>query len=192
MIRPPSINRREQLRSEPDTIVVSLAMTGDEAAFTELVVRQSASIRNLFRRLSGKRSLADDLAQMTFIQAWRKIGQLNSPEAFGPWLHRIAINIWLAETNRSDSRTHKHPELVETLPDLSPTPDRSLAGLDLEKALTQLKPAERLCIALSYGEGYTQKEVSDLIDMPIGTVKSHLLRASEKLRTILKSDIQDD
>lgn len=192
MIRPPSINLREQLQSEPDTIVVSLAMTGDDAAFTELVVRQSASIRNLFRRLSGKRSLADDLAQMTFIQAWRKIDQLNSPGAFGPWLHRIAINIWLAEANRSDSRTHKHPELVETLPDLSPTPDRSLAGLDLEKALTQLKPAERLCIVLSYGEGYTQKEVSDLIDMPIGTVKSHLLRASKKLRTILKSDIQDD
>jgi RNA polymerase sigma-70 factor (ECF subfamily) len=68
--------------------------------------------------------------------------------------------------------------------DLAPSPERSAGGLDLERALAQLGSTERLCVVLVHGEGMTHGEVAAATGLPLGTVKSHVLRGSDKLRRI--------
>ena len=70
-------------------------MSGDAAAFSELVRRRQSALRNLLRRLSRDPALADDLAQQAFVKAWRSLPKLRSVAAFGAWLRRLAVNTWL-------------------------------------------------------------------------------------------------
>jgi DNA-directed RNA polymerase specialized sigma24 family protein len=79
-----------------EAAVVALAMSGDAAAFCELVRRRQSGLRNLLRRLCRDPALADDLAQQVFLQAWRSLPGLRSVAAFGAWLRRLALNAWLA------------------------------------------------------------------------------------------------
>jgi len=91
---------RGRLEDAPEDHVVTLAMSGDDGAFTELVRRRQKRVRDLLRRLCGNHALADDLAQKTFVRAWRGIGALRDPGAFGGWLKRVAVSAWLAEARR--------------------------------------------------------------------------------------------
>ena len=83
------------LRGADEVSVVICAMAGDDNAYGELVRRRQNTIRQLFRRLCREPALADDLAQQTFLQAWRSVQTLKSPAALGGWLRRLAINTWL-------------------------------------------------------------------------------------------------
>lgn len=75
-----------------DAAVVTLAMAGNDAAFSEVVARRQSWLRNLLHRLSGNAALADDLAQQAFVQAWKRINTLKSADAFAGWLRQIAVN----------------------------------------------------------------------------------------------------
>jgi len=86
----------------PEALVVSLAIKGDRDAFAELVRRRQAWIRTLMRRCCGDLSLADDLSQQVFMQAWRKIRQLKDATRFGGWIKRLAINEWLQYSRKND------------------------------------------------------------------------------------------
>ena len=79
-----------------EATVVALAMNGDDAAFAELVRRRQSGLRNLLRRLSRDSALADDLAQVVLLKAWRALPwKLRSVSAFGAWLRRLTVNVWL-------------------------------------------------------------------------------------------------
>ena len=181
------LSKHQKFTDKPETVVVTLAKDGNEAAFTELVSRHSARVRNFLRRLCGRHDLADDLAQITFVQAWKKIAQLNSVEAFTTWLNRIAVNTWLEEQRRVSPRMSSDPGDLEQMSDQKPEPDRQISSIDLERALMQLQANERLCVVLSYGNGYTHEQIAELTTFPLGTVKSHVLRGSAKLKDILGS-----
>jgi RNA polymerase sigma-70 factor (ECF subfamily) len=128
------------------------------------------------------------LAQLTFLQIWKNIDQLKSADAFVTWSNRIAVNIWLEERRRVVPDTTSDPEIMTRLPDDKPTPERELDGLDLERALMLLNPAERLCVVLSFNEGYTHDQIAEIVNAPLGTVKSHVLRGSTKLKKILSGN----
>ena len=68
--------------------------------------------------------------------------------------------------------------------DPAPSPERRAAGIDLERALKRLSPAERLCVVLAHGEGMTHTEIAEATRLPLGTVKSHVLRGSERLKRL--------
>jgi RNA polymerase sigma-70 factor (ECF subfamily) len=95
------VTRVAVIDDAPAQSVVALAMSGDDGAFGELVRRRQKRVRDLLRRLCGNHALADDLAQQTFVQAWRGIRALRDPGAFGGWLKRVAVNAWLAEARRA-------------------------------------------------------------------------------------------
>jgi RNA polymerase sigma factor (sigma-70 family) len=177
--------RLARLSEQPDGMIIGLAIDGHKQAFTELVLRHSARIRNLLRRLCGQHSLADDLAQLTFVQVWKNISRLKSAAAFVTWSNRIAVNVWLEEQRRVTPLTTSDPEVMTNLVDLQPAPDQHLAGLDLERALSQLAAAERLCVVMAFGEGYTHEQIAEIADIPLGTAKSHVLRGSAKLKELL-------
>jgi RNA polymerase sigma factor (sigma-70 family) len=160
--------------------IVLLAMAGDEAAFHELVLRHQAWVRSLIRRSLTDQAAADDIAQEAFLKAWRKLPLLRDPAAFNGWLRRIVVN---ALVDRLRLRAER-----ETLPDDRTTeaPSSSFADaearLDLQSSLARLTPGQRLCVLLVHGEGLTHREAAEETGLPVGTVKSHVARATPLLR----------
>jgi RNA polymerase sigma factor (sigma-70 family) len=183
---------RAKLEDVSEESVVARAMTGDDDAFTELVLRRQKRVRDLMRRLCGDHALADDLAQKTFVQAWRSLAGLREPGAFGGWLKRVAVNVWLAEARRAALPFDDDDGALAEVPDPAPDPERVAGRIDLERALAALRPAERLCVVLAHSEGMTHVEIAEAVELPLGTVKSHVLRGTEKLKRILARMNGDD
>jgi RNA polymerase sigma factor (sigma-70 family) len=167
-----------------EAAVLALAICGDGAAFSELVRRRQSWLRNLLRRLCRDPTLADDLAQQVFLQAWRSVRSLRSANAFGAWLRRLAINTWRAHMRAGKAALTEDVDVAET-----ESPHSRMAGeqLDLDRALSSLSGDERLCIVLAYSEGMSHSEISEATGLPLGTVKSHIKRGAERLRTLLNA-----
>ena len=171
----------DALGSSAEASIVTLACAGDRHAFEELVRRRQASIRGLLRRLCRDAALADDLAQETFMQAWRTIRGLRSARAFGAWLRQIAVNAWLRHRRGSEDFTN-----LEEAHELTSLP-ATLESMDLDAALSALHPRARLCLVLSYHEGMTHNEIAAVTRMPLGTVKSDIVRATARCRELLSA-----
>lgn len=183
---------RGRLEDAAEEAVVALAIGGDDRAFAELVRRRQKPVRDLLRRLCGDHALADDLAQKVFVRAWRGIGALRDPGAFGGWLKRVAVSAWITEARRAAAPIDHDEGAWLAAPDPAPSPQRVAGGLDLERALARLGPAERLCVVLAHGEGMTHGEIAEATRLPLGTVKSHVLRGTEKLKRICARVTGDD
>jgi RNA polymerase sigma-70 factor (ECF subfamily) len=193
-----------------EAVVVALASTGDAEAFDELVRRKQSSVRSLMRRISNDRTLAEDLAQQVFVEVWKSLPKLESPVAFPAWLKRIAVNVWLQHFRKKD-RLMFDNEATDSAPD-SPTdwthgsredgqhhhdPHGEHAQghstyhshdhrIDLAAALGLLPTQVRLCVVLAYQEGMSHGEIAQSTGIALGTVKSHILRGSARLRELLK------
>jgi RNA polymerase sigma-70 factor (ECF subfamily) len=174
------------LAGAAEATVVVLAVSGERQAFAELVRRRQGMVRGLMRRLCGDPAFAEDLAQQAFLQAWRQIGRLQSPLAFGPWLRAIAVNVWLQEARRAPARLEMpEADLPEPAPEGPGAADLAAARLDLSRALLRLKAPERICVVLAYAEGLSHREIAEATGWPLGTVKSNVTRGSERLRAWL-------
>ena len=160
---------------------MGLARTGDRKAFEELVRRRQSSIRNLMRRCCNDGTLADDLAQQVFLKVWLNVRSLKQPRAFSAWLKRLAINVWLQHLRKNDALRDAY-ELDETE---NAQHDSTGMTMDLDSALAALPHPVRLCLVLSYQEGMTHSEIANATDLPLGTVKSHIRRGTQRLQELL-------
>ena len=165
----------------PEALIVSLAQDGDRGAFEELVNRRQSAVRHLMRRCCRDSTLADDLAQQVFLQVWLKLPGLREVNAFGGWLKKLAVSIWLQHLRRIDALN----EAGELSGMEMPNRESPGVGMDLDEALGMLPEAVRLCLVLSYQEGMSHREIAEATDFPLGTVKSHINRGSERLREML-------
>lgn len=170
----------------PEAVLVGLSRSGNREAFAELVLRRQTWIRNLMRRCSGSAALADDLSQQVFMQAWRTIRQLQDADRFGPWLKRMAINIWLQHQRKNDPLrgADEHQDTN------SAREDTAGIAMDLDRALATLQPDVRLCIVLSYHERMTHAEIAASTSLPPGTVKSHIRRGTKRLQDELAAYVE--
>jgi RNA polymerase sigma-70 factor (ECF subfamily) len=167
----------------PEAFLVSLARSGDRAAFEELVRRRQSQLRNLMRRFCNDNALADDLAQQVLMKVWLNLRQLKQPGAFPAWFKRLAVTTWLEHLRRKDAlRGAGELHGAERAPAEAPG-----MGMDLDRALARLEPQQRLCVVLSYHEGLSHREIADLTDMPLGTVKTHIRNGAERLRQSLEA-----
>lgn len=158
-----------------------LAAAGDAAAFGLLVREHQSALRGYLRRLTrGNHALADDLAQETFLEAHRKIAQFQGHGSFTGWLYAIAWSRFLMET-----RKRKLEPLDEMDERIAPECDPGLK-LDLEKAMSLLRPPERSALTLCFALGMPHEEAAEVMKVPLGTLKSHVARGREKLKTLLK------
>lgn len=173
--------------SSDAALILAVARNDDRAAFAELVRRHQSQVRTVLRRLTrGDAGLADDLAQETFVLAWRNIRHFRFEARFSTWLYRIAFNAWRSEARRKhelpleadDSSPPAGSEAFDEMPDI-------VSRVDLERALATLSDGERAAIAACYYADLSHEEASQALGMPVGTVKTHILRAKAKLKTRL-------
>ncbi len=158
----------------------------DTRAFGRLVEKYQSAIRRFFiHQTGGNKALSDDLAQETFIRAYQHIGKFQSLSGFSTWLHRIAYNI-LNDYFRSTHSTGKiKEEFAEQITIKTHFTD---SRYDIHIALKQLNKNERVCISLFYMEDMSIERITQITELPIGTVKSHLSRGKQKLATWLKNN----
>ena len=166
--------------------LVLAAQGGDENAFRSLYDRSVERIYALCLRLSADPGQAEELTQDVFVQAWRRLATFRGESAFSTWLHRLAVNVVLAE-KRATGRRERRVQPVEGLEDLQ-SPGRSpWPGLrmDLDAAIAALPAGARAVFVLHDVEGYKHEEIAELSGVATGTSKAQLFRARRLLREML-------
>jgi RNA polymerase sigma-70 factor, ECF subfamily len=170
-------------------LIARVVVSDDRHAFGELVRRHQSAVRATLRRLTNSNSaLADDLAQETFLLAYRNLKSFRQEAKFSTWLYRIAYNAFLA-----DARKMKELPLPDDVDSSTPVDAVEAEGvarsatlsIDLERAMSVLSAAERAAIVQCYHNDLTHEEAAEVLGCPVGTVKTHILRAKEKLKTRL-------
>lgn len=165
-------------------LVARVLVDDDHHAFAELVRNHQSAIRGLLRQLTrSDLALADDLAQETFLRAYKHIRSFRGEAKFSTWLYRIAYNCF-----REDARKRK--ELVgidETVLEAQADPQTTDPALkhDLMQALQLLPLHERSAIMLCCQNGLSHEEAAGVLEIPLGTVKTNVLRGREKLKKLL-------
>jgi len=155
----------------------------DKAAFAELVTRYQSGIRQFLRRLTaGDHPAADDIAQDTFIVMFRKLNTFNGTSSLSTWLHKIAYNCFLKNL-KTHGKFHFDDDFDVTTIE-SNQPDL-LSDITLEKLMKNLSIDERLTLTLNYAAGMSHSEIVKITNIPLGTVKSHINRAKNKLSRML-------
>jgi len=170
-------------RLASDIELAQRAARGDRAAFGELVRRAAPVVSDLLRRMGAQPALADDLTQDALIAALKSISTYRGEAPFAGWAMRIAARLYLKRF-RKDARTEVTDRPID---DDTPAPDVGDGDLrlDLDRALARLSRAERLCVSLCHGGGLTHAEIAEALQVPLGTVKSHVTRGLQKLRAQL-------
>jgi len=158
-----------------------VARSGDVVAFATLVGLTQGRVRAFLLRLTrGNHTLADDLAQETYLEAHRKLAQFRGEGSFAAWLYRIA---W----SRFQMHLRGQGPHTDELDDSIPAPPCDPGGrIDLERAMARLSSAERAALTLCYALEYSHAEAARIMDLPLGTVKSHVTRGRERLRALLE------
>lgn len=159
--------------------MVRRAAGGDLAAFAALVRSHEASLRRYTYRLAGDEG--DDIAQDALLAGWRSLNQWRGDGSFGGWLRRIATRCFLNRKRRAVSRSLTEINLA-TATQHSPS-DHQIA---INRALGTLQPRERAAALLVFGEGYSHAEAAAMLDLPLGTLKSIVVRARVALIPLLE------
>ncbi|MEO6929678.1 MAG: sigma-70 family RNA polymerase sigma factor, partial [Casimicrobiaceae bacterium] len=170
--------------SNDDTLLIARVLANDDrVAFGMLVQRHQSSVRARLRRLcNGNEALADDLAQETFVLAWRKLQSFRQEARFSTWLYRIATNCWLADARKRkevlfadhDAIDDGNGEDAMTIA-IGATGDASDAvalGIDLDRARAALSAGERAAIVQCYDNDLSHEEAAVVLGCPVGTLKT--------------------
>lgn len=165
-------------------LVTRVLLTDDRRAFEQLLHRHQGMVRAQLRRLlHGDHALADDLAQETFLLAWRKLSQFRGEARFSTWLYRIAYSCFLQAHRK---RSAVVDGIEDDTPDpTSPPPQTLDLRLDIERAMRLLSRAEQAVLLHCVQLGLSHEETAQVLEMPLGTVKSHATRGRIKLRALL-------
>ena len=192
---------RPDLASATDQEIVALARDGREAAYRELIRRYERPVFSLVLRMVRDRQLAEDLAQETFIKALNAISSYRPEFKFSSWIFKIANNAAIDHLRRRELDTLSidgapnatSAEDIEAtalqVGDKGETPLAELEarelGTAIEQAIGRLRPEYRSCIMLRHVEGLAYEEIAQLLDLPLGTVKTYIHRARHELRDLL-------
>jgi RNA polymerase sigma-70 factor (ECF subfamily) len=192
-------------QGDADALLVERAKRGEVSAFEMLVVKYQRRIERLIGRMVRDTDLVQDIAQETFIRAYRALPQFRGESAFYTWLYRIAVNTAkkaLVEKKRDplifegamvSTEEGEEPSRVENELTDGETPETVLAGRQVaatvNAAIDALSEDLRQAIVLREIEGLSYEEIADVMNCPIGTVRSRIFRAREaiavKLRPLL-------
>lgn len=165
-------------------LVARVLLDDDHHAFAELVRNHQSSVRGLLRHLTrADVALADDLAQETFLRVYKNLRSFRGEARFSTWLYRIAYNCFREEARKRKELVGIDEERLQTEQDPQ-TVDPALRH-DLMYALSLLPLQERSAVLLCCQNGLSHDEAARVLDIPLGTVKTNVLRGREKLKRTL-------
>jgi len=176
-----------------DEVLAVRAATGDAEAFRALYDRHRNMIYNLALRMTGADADAEDVLQQTFLRAHRALPRFRGDSKFTTWLWRVAVSAALTD-RKAKSRVASPVDdaAFEGRAAAGPSPDESAAAEDdaamLRGHLAALPRRDRALLHMRYQEGKSFEEISDLMDMPVGTAKSLVFRAKAELRRNMERD----
>ncbi|MBC7320446.1 sigma-70 family RNA polymerase sigma factor [bacterium] len=180
---------------EKEELLVKRAKKGDVLAFSELVKRYERYVINLVYRTLGRSEDAEDIAQEAFVKAFLNIKKFKEESKFSTWLSRIVVNLCMDKTREKNNREENLEEGIWlTIPQSSYYgPEETLERMEIQErireAVTSLPNDLRMVFVLREFEGLSYQEISEMLDIPIGTVESRLYRARMKLKSLL-SDLK--
>lgn len=165
-------------------LVARVLLGNDQRAFEQLLRRHQGMVRAQLRRLlHGDEAAADDLAQETFLLAWRKLGQFRGDARFSTWLYRIAYSCFLqASRKKSWPASTADDRDMEQLQAASQPVDLQM---DVGRALLRLSTAEQAVLLHCVQLGLSHEETAYVLALPLGTVKTHATRGKAKLKALL-------
>jgi RNA polymerase sigma-70 factor, ECF subfamily len=184
-----------------DRELAAMAAEGRESAFNELLVRYERPVFSLVYRMVRDRNLAEDLAQEAFIKAFNGIGSYNPSYKFSSWIFKIANNLTIDHLRKRKLDTvsiHGSPHASSseeedrtrlTLEAQGETPEEFVENRELgsriDAAMGHLRPEYRTAILLRHVEGHSYEEVAEIMEVPLGTVKTYIHRGRSELRELL-------
>lgn len=168
------------------TELVQRAQGGDEEAFGALYRAHVGRVHALCLRLAGDSHAAGELTQDVFVRAWEALPSFRGESAFGSWLFRLAMNVFLGARRAAGRRERRvfstaEPDRLERPADAS----SGGSGVDLERAIAKLPPGARTVFVLHDIEGYQHGEIARMTGIAEGTSKAQLFRARRLLREAL-------
>jgi len=191
-----------------DKELVAAALKGDDSAYGELLERFRRPVFSLVYRMIGDREQAEDLAQESFVKAFNNLDSYNPKYRFSSWLFKIANNHAIDHLRRArlptvsihgsphaaDAEREEETRIVLETPDESP--EQEILALELggeiEDAIRQLRSEYRTAVILRHIENRPYEEIAEIMEVPIGTVKTFLHRARAELREALAHLREDE
>lgn len=175
----------------------------DEARFNELMSDSYRKVYNMAYRLAGNRADAEDLTQEAFYRAYRSFDDYEGDRPFENWIFRIVTRLFLDllrnRRRRIRAVSYDNPighgagaddNLYFDMPDNSPSPEEQVMegtfSEDLQRAMNSLSPEQRLLVTLADIEGVPYKDIADMLDKPVGTIRSRLHRTHKLIRSRLE------
>ncbi len=195
-------NLKSNLIESSDLEIIQLCQLGDKDAFQELVKRYQKSVFALLYQLAPEWRDLNDLSQEVFIRVYRGVHNLRNPKIFKSWLNQIVLNLFYDELRKRPRRVKTvsmdqtfeddsgESEFVREIKDSKLKPDELISNLEtrdaIKKAMAQLPEQFRTAIVLRELQGLQYEEIAELLGVALGTVKSRIWRARERLQVLLQ------
>lgn len=189
-------------RPDPDAELVARAAAGDDKAFESLVIKYQRRVERLIARMVRDVDLVQDIAQESFIRAYRALPQFRGDAQFYTWLYRIAVNTakkalsdlrrdpLIPESARMPAEDGDETSGPEIEPTTDDTPETELAAKEIARVVNEAMDALpddlRQAVVLREIDGLSYEEIATVMDCPIGTVRSRIFRAREAISARIK------
>jgi len=171
------------VRDAAEEALVAASRGGDEGAFGELIRRHQNRVFRLAGRFFREREDVEDVAQETFLAAWRRLGTYEARAPFEHWITRVCLRLCYAKLGADKKRTEPSTHVEPAAPHRDPA-----AAIDIERLLARLTPSDRFVLMLLDGEGWSVKEIAGRIGWTVTNVKVRAFRARRRLRLLLEND----
>ena len=185
-------------RRKEDTNLIKLALQGQEKAYETLLNRYRNLVYTIMIKMVRNPQEAEDLTQEAFMKAFNSLASFNNEFAFSTWLMKIATNNCIDFLRKRKLRTYSINEPIQykdekieiEIPDRGPSPEKNLLQEEskkmIEEAINLLPERYRYVIILRHKEEKSYEEISEILNLPLGTVKAQIFRAREILNKKVK------
>ncbi len=189
------------MKAAKDNRLIQLIAANDEIAFEEIVHRYHVKVINLVYYFLHDRNEAEDIAQDVFLKVWKNAGKFKGKSSFATWLYRIVVNTCLNhKRGKKNEAKYREPGInpgapgdITGNPGFNPASHREGPTMPtkeereywVRRAIQKLPPTQRMTIILSRFEGYSYREIAELMNLSVSSVESHLFRAKQNVARFL-------
>ena len=174
-------NDPRNLQHSDEATLLRAAQGGSTVAFGALILRHRSRLIAFARRVTDDPSSAEDAVQDASIRIWKRLRQLRDPGAFRAWAYAITLSAVRDAGKRRRRAVKRDTDWLEQAATGPVSDPDHAAALDIERAMRGLPEKERLLAALIFGAGFSHTEASAMTDIPLGSVKTFIARARDRL-----------